>query len=78
MFLISFYLQTESYIFPANTGGGSKMATEMEIPFLGRLPLDPLLARCCDEGRDCLSEMPNSPTVLALKDIVSSKHNFLH
>uniref|UniRef100_A0A1B6D1V0 CobQ/CobB/MinD/ParA nucleotide binding domain-containing protein n=1 Tax=Clastoptera arizonana TaxID=38151 RepID=A0A1B6D1V0_9HEMI len=61
---------TKSEIFPATTGGGSKMAAELNLPFLGQLPLDPLLARCCDEGRDYLLEMPNSPTAQALSQIV--------
>lgn len=51
------------------------MALELEVPFLGQLPLDPLLARCCDEGRDYLTEMPNSPTVQALHQIVRSECN---
>lgn len=36
-------LQKESQIFPPTTGGIEKMAKDMKIPFLGRLPLDPLL-----------------------------------
>ncbi|XP_039283979.1 cytosolic Fe-S cluster assembly factor nubp1-like isoform X2 [Nilaparvata lugens] len=63
--------KNEAEIFPANTGGGKKMADELELPFLGSLPLDPLLARCCDEGRNYLTELPNSPTVTAVENIVS-------
>lgn len=49
------------------------MATEFALPFLGSLPLDPLLARCCDEGRNYLTELPDSPTVISIKNIVASK-----
>lgn len=70
------YFQSESEIFPANTGGGKKMANELGLPFLGSLPLDPLLARCCDEGRNYLSELPSSPTILSIKSIVASKYTF--
>lgn len=49
------------------------MAKDLNIPLLGQLPLDPLLARCCDEGRDYLSEMPDSPAVKSLKLIVDSE-----
>ena len=31
----------ESQIFPPTTGGGEKMANDMRVPFLGKLPLDP-------------------------------------
>jgi hypothetical protein len=33
--------QNTSQIFPATTGGAEQLATDMEIPFLGKLPLDP-------------------------------------
>jgi len=32
------------------SGGGEKMAKEMKVPFLGRIPLDPSIAKACDEG----------------------------
>lgn len=61
---------TNSEIFPASDGGAKTMCEEMNVPFLGKLPLDPKLTKCCDEGTDFIAENPNSPTVLALKDIV--------
>ena len=57
-------------IFPASTGGGHAMAKELNVEFLGSLPLDPLLARCCDEGKNFLIEVPDSPTVFTLQEIV--------
>ncbi|KAK7871285.1 hypothetical protein R5R35_007565 [Gryllus longicercus] len=51
-----------SDIFPAETGGAIKMCEELDVPFLGKLPLDPQLARACDEGRNFLSELPDTPT----------------
>lgn len=57
-------------IFPALTGGGYAMAKELNIEFLGSLPLDPLLARCCDEGKNFLTEFPQSPTIFTLQTIV--------
>ncbi len=32
-------------------GGGERAAQEMEVPFLGRIPLDPAVSRLGDEGR---------------------------
>ncbi|XP_057329431.1 cytosolic Fe-S cluster assembly factor NUBP1 homolog [Microplitis mediator] len=58
-------------IFPALTGGARHMAEEMNIDFLGSLPLDPLLARCCDEGKNVFTEMPESPTIVELKKVVT-------
>ncbi|XP_075224914.1 NUBP iron-sulfur cluster assembly factor 1 [Lycorma delicatula] len=63
--------KTETEIFPANTGGACKMANEFSVPFLGSIPLDPLLARCCDEGRNYLTELPDSPTALSIKNVVA-------
>ena len=33
------------------SGGGERMAEEMSVPFLGRIPLDPEIASRCDEGK---------------------------
>jgi len=33
--------QNQTDIFAATTGGAETMASEMAVPFLGRLPLDP-------------------------------------
>ena len=33
--------QTETQIFPPTTGGAEKMCQDMNIPFLGKIPLDP-------------------------------------
>ena len=49
------------------------MAKELNVEFLGSLPLDPLLAKCCDEGKNFLTEIPESPTIATLQTIVQSK-----
>lgn len=60
----------ESQIFPPTTGGAEKMASDMEVPFLGKLPLDPRIGRCCDEGKSFLTEVPDSPAADAYKKII--------
>ncbi|EFA00451.1 cytosolic Fe-S cluster assembly factor Nubp1 homolog [Tribolium castaneum] len=60
-----------SEIFPAATGGAKKMCEDLKVPFLGSLPLDPTIARYCDEGRDFVGDLPNSPAVDALNGIVT-------
>ncbi|KAL9703009.1 hypothetical protein quinque_006527 [Culex quinquefasciatus] len=67
---------TESDIFPAKTGGAERMCADMEVRYLGKLPLDPRLAKCCDEGKDFLAEHAGSPTVTALKGIVARVQEF--
>lgn len=57
---------TESLIFKPSTGGAARMAAEMNVPFLGSIPLDPRLARACDEGKNFLKEFPDSPATKAL------------
>lgn len=62
--------KVQSEIFPAATGGAKKMAADLNVPFLGSLPLDPLLARACDEGKNFLTEMPHSPAAVAFASIL--------
>lgn len=66
----------QAVIFPAKTGGAEKMCAEMAVSFLGRLPLDPRLAKCCDEGKNYLEEFSDSPTVVALSEIVGKVETF--
>lgn len=44
IFVYNFY-QVSSEIFPPNTGGAEKMAKDMSIPFLGKLPLNPEIGK---------------------------------
>lgn len=62
---------TETLIFPPSTGGGAAMAAEMAVPFLGRIPLDPALARACDSGLSYLDLDATSPGVTAFRDVIA-------
>jgi MinD-like ATPase involved in chromosome partitioning or flagellar assembly len=42
----------------------------MNVPFLGRIPLDPRLARCSDEGQSFLQQYPATPTAQAYREII--------
>ncbi|XP_077979990.1 cytosolic Fe-S cluster assembly factor nubp1-A-like [Glandiceps talaboti] len=68
--------KTESQIFPPTTGGAEKMAKDMDIPFLGKLPLDPRIGKCCDEGKSFLSEVPDSPAAMAYRQIIQRIQDF--
>ena len=76
--MIFFLSQNESQIFPPTTGGAEKMASEMGVAFLGRLPLDPRIGRCCDAGKSFLSEVPDSPATRAYLTIIQSTQKILH
>lgn len=49
------------------------MCEELNVTYLGNLPLDPKIARCCDEGKDFVTELPNSPALKSLNEILDSK-----
>lgn len=49
------------------------MCADLNLPLLGKLPLDPRIARSCDEGRPFLREVPDSPASEAYRAIVQSK-----
>ena len=49
------------------------MADELNIPYLGSLPLDPRLARSCDEGTNFLTDIPDSPATKAFNKILEGR-----
>lgn len=61
-----------SEIFPPSSGGAEEMAKCMDVKLLGKIPLDPRLAKCCDEGKSFLDELPNSPASRAYIDIANA------
>lgn len=61
--------KTESQIFAPTTGGAEKMAKDLDVPFLGRVPLDPQLARACDEGESYLTRCPDSVGAKAMHQV---------
>lgn len=60
----------ESVIFPASPlGSVEQMCAEMTCTYLGSVPLDPRIARCCDEGETFYCKHPESPAVKKLNII---------
>jgi ATP-binding protein involved in chromosome partitioning len=51
------------------TGGGERAAREMGVPFLGRIPLDPLVSRLGDEGTPIVTREEDSESKRALREI---------
>ncbi len=52
-------------------GGGRRMAEEMEIPFLGEVPIDTRVRAGGDEGRPIVAEAPDAPAAKAFLDLAS-------
>lgn len=54
------------------SGGGEHMARQMGVPFLGRIPMDPLVGQTCDAGKPYVSAHAASETAKAFGFLVSS------
>ena len=52
------------------TGGGFRTAMAMNIPFLGRIPLDPKMVQCADAGESYMEKYPDSEVTKAYNQIV--------
>ena len=52
-------------------GGGRRMAEEMQIPFLGEVPIDTRVRSGGDEGKPIVSEAPEAPAAKAFVDLAS-------
>uniref|UniRef100_A0A8D0GB10 NUBP iron-sulfur cluster assembly factor 1, cytosolic n=1 Tax=Sphenodon punctatus TaxID=8508 RepID=A0A8D0GB10_SPHPU len=62
--------KNESQIFPPTTGGAEKMCQNLNVPLLGKVPLDPQIGKSCDKGQSFLSEVPNSPATASYRNII--------
>ena len=51
-------------------GGGEKASRELNVPFLGRIPVDTQVVGLGDEGRPLLEVAPDSPAARAFQEIV--------
>jgi len=60
---------TKTEIFYPTSGGGEKMSKDMGVEFLGKIPLDPRIARACDEGKSYLDSYPESIGCIAFNTI---------
>ena len=51
-------------------GGGKKIASDMQVPYLGAIPMDPAIAQSSDAGRAFVSNYTTSPTAKIMQDIL--------
>jgi Mrp family chromosome partitioning ATPase len=52
------------------SGGGKRMAEDMQVPFLGSIPIDPKIAEACDQGRAFIHHYAATPTAGMMRDII--------
>lgn len=54
------------------SGGGEEIAREFELPFLGRIPMDPKVVMAGDDGKPYLSSDADSPATTAFSVVVDA------
>jgi Mrp family chromosome partitioning ATPase len=55
-----------------STGGGEAMAKELDIPFIGRIPIDPLIGSACEAGKSFIEANKASTSLDALRNFASN------
>ena len=65
--LICPHCQQEILLF--KKGGGEKAASELRVPFLGRIPIDPEMVNDCDRGTPFVMSHPNAMAAAAFREI---------
>eukprot|EP00045_Choanoeca_perplexa_P002287 m.23781 g.23781 ORF g.23781 m.23781 type:complete len:274 (+) comp11429_c0_seq1:112-933(+) len=53
-----------------SSGGGEKLAAEIEAPFLGRVPIDPSLGQALSQGQDFMASCKDAPSYSSIMAIV--------
>jgi ATP-binding protein involved in chromosome partitioning len=53
-------------------GGGERIAKELGVPFLGRIPIDPKVVELGDDGKPFITHLPKSAASRALNKIVDA------
>ena len=53
------------------TGGGERMAAEMKVPFLGRIPIDPAVGQACDAGTPFVYHHSRTETAKAFERVIA-------
>jgi ATP-binding protein involved in chromosome partitioning len=51
-------------------GGGRKIASDMKVPFLGAIPMDPAIAQSGDSGKAFIYHSSETPTAKLMQDII--------
>jgi len=52
------------------SGGGELMAGQMNVPFLGRIPIEPAIGQACDDGMPYVFQFPQTQAGKEFKKII--------
>jgi ATP-binding protein involved in chromosome partitioning len=63
------HCQEKTEIF--GSGGGRRMAEDLQIPFLGEVPIDTRVREGGDEGRPIVALAPDAPAAKAFEGVAS-------
>ena len=55
-----------------DTGGGEKLAKEMNVPFLARIPIEPGIVDACDKGGPYVLSNGGSETAKAFRAAIEA------
>jgi len=58
-------------------GGGKRIAEDLNVPFLGQIPMDPKICEDADKGVPFVTGNVDSPAAKAFKEIVKKVKDFL-
>jgi Mrp family chromosome partitioning ATPase len=64
-------------IFLFKQGGGEKAAQDLNVPFLGRIPIDPEIVTDCDRGMPFVMAHPDSQAAQAFKKIAERTKKYM-
>jgi Mrp family chromosome partitioning ATPase len=53
------------------TGGGKKISTDMNVPYLGAIPMDPAIAQSGDSGKVFIYHLSKTPAGKAMQEIIN-------
>ena len=63
---------------PFKSGGGEALAREMNVPFLGRVPLDPAVVQSGDRGKPFMGQTDQSQAAKAFGPIIAAIESAMH
>jgi ATP-binding protein involved in chromosome partitioning len=70
---MSYLVGTGQELFGA--GGGEELASEIDAPLLGSVPLDPRLRECADAGEALVAVEPDAEAAVAITEIAAAIHS---
>jgi ATP-binding protein involved in chromosome partitioning len=56
-------------IYPFGQGGGERFACENSLFFLGAVPIEAEISRCCDQGKSLFIDSPEAPATAILASV---------